>query len=268
MSYRDVPEALRSLARLLDDEQQESLPLTLEHRRRLMVRKLLASEEADAGLLNYNLESFHLGIVASGPDPGEPLRDLRGGLSSRLLLVAIDDGTTWAWLGGSERVVSTDLDCLRRLEWPEGTAIACGEPAEGLDGWRLTHRQAAAALPVARHSPGEVVHHPDVALLASALRDDLLASSLRHAYLDPLEDDRDEGVTAKDTLRAYFKASRQASSAASELRVDRSTVTNRLRAIEARLGRPLNSVSAELEVALRLDEIANRDNTHQEVAIC
>lgn len=268
MSYGDVPEVLRKLARVLDDERQESLPHTFERRRLLMIQKLLAGEGGDASLLNYNLESFHVGIVASGPEPRDPFRDLRGKLSSRLLLVGIDDGTAWGWLGGSQQVVRADLASLRALEWPEGTAVACGEPAEGVDGWRLTHRQAAAALPIAQHRLGTVIHYPDVALLAAALHDDLLSSSLRQTYLDPLEEDRDGGLAAKDTLRAYFKACRNASSAAADLGVNRATIRNRLAAIEDRLGRSPDAVSAELEVALRLDEVTSRDNTLHQVATC
>src|SRR5665213_761206 len=60
-------------------------------------------------------------------------------------------------------------------------AFAVGEPGAGVDGWRLTHRQAQAALLVALRRPGgpRLTRYVDVALLASALRDDVLTSSLR-----------------------------------------------------------------------------------------
>lgn len=264
MSYKDVPEVLRDLARVLDAGRQEDLPSSFEHRRLVTIQKLLAGE-SDGSLLNYNLESFHAGLVVAGPNPTTPFRDLRGKLSSRLLLVEIDEGIAWGWLGGSQQVVRADLASLQVLQWPEEVAVSCGEPAEGLGGWRLTHRQAAAALPIAQHQ-ATVVHYPDVALLAAALHDDLLASSLRQTYLAPLEEERDEGLTAKDTLRAYFRASRNQISAAADLGVNRATVRNRLAAIEDRLGRSPDAVSAELEVALRLDELTSRDSTQQEVA--
>jgi sugar diacid utilization regulator len=132
--------------------------------------------------------------------------------------------------------------------------IAYGDPADGLEGWRLTHRQAEAALPLAQQGPASVVGYSDMPLLVTAMHDDLLAVSLRQTYLDPLEDERNGGLTAKETLRAYFAAARNASSAAFGLGVNRATVSNRLEAIESRLGRRIDSVSAELEVALRLDE--------------
>lgn len=268
LSYRDVSKVLRTLAQVLDDEPQEELPHSFERRRLTVIQRLLAGEGADASLLNYNLESFHIGILVAAPEPRDQFRGLRGKLSSRLLLVEIDDRTAWGWLGGGEQVVRADLASLRTLEWPEGTAVACGEPANGLGGWRLTHRQAAAALPIAKRRPGEVTHYPDVALLAAALQDDLLSTSLRQTYLDPLEEDRDGGLAAKDTLRAYFKACRNASSAAADLGVNRATIRNRLAAIEDRLGRSPDAVSAELEVALRLEEVTSRDNTWHDVATC
>ena len=81
---------------------------------------------------------------------------------------------------------------------------------------------------------------------------------LRQLFLTPLTDERDGGDAAKDTLRAYYQASGNASSAAAALGVHRRTVTARLEAIEERLGRRLENFSAEIETALRLDAIENR----------
>jgi len=268
MSYRDVPQVLRDLAQVLDDGQEQELPQGFEQRRLSAIQKLLAGEEGDADLLNYNLENSHVGIAVDGPSPMAPLCDLRGNLSSRLLLVRVDEERAWAWLGGNPELVRSDLASLSAMDWPAETSVACGEMTGGIAGWRLSHRQALAALPIAQQRPGSLVHYPDVALLATALQDDLLFSALRHAYLDPLEEDRDGGLTAKETLRAYFKTSGNASSAGCLLGVNRITVSNRLAAIERRLGRSIPAVSAELEVALRLDEATNPDNTQQEVATC
>ncbi|HEV2728283.1 MAG TPA: helix-turn-helix domain-containing protein [Solirubrobacterales bacterium] len=268
MSYEDLPQILRTVAQVIDSREEGRGAHGLEHRRLTTIRRLLAGERLDAGLLNYNLESVHVGVAVTGPAPTAALEDLRARLNSRLLLVRVGDDVAWAWLGGNYQSVQADLKLLLTMKWPHDTAVACGATAEGLGGWRLTHRQALAALPIAQHGPTPVVHHPAVALLATALHDDLLSSSLRQAYLDPLEQDRDGGLTAKHTLRAYFKACRNASSAAAELRVDRSTVSNRLKAIEDRLGHPPEAVSAELEVALRLDEITNQDGSLQDLTTC
>jgi DNA-binding PucR family transcriptional regulator len=131
--------------------------------------------------------------------------------------------------------------------------VTVGEPGEGLSGWRLSHRQAKAALPIAERRGEAVLHYADVVLLTSILRDDLVATSLHQLYLEPLETTPDGGKAARETLRAYFAAERNISSTAAALGVDRRTVTNRLRAIEELFGRPLKDIAAELETALRLD---------------
>jgi hypothetical protein len=185
------------------------------------------------------------------------LRRLLAGerLDRRLLLAEPDEQAAWAWLGGRRRFECEELGFIASYPWPDGSALACGEPGQRLGGWRLSHRQAAAALPVAQRGPATVVHYADVALLASVLQDDLLDTSLRQAYLAPLEAERDGGRAAKDTLRAYFAAAGNTSSAAAALGVNRRTVASRLTAIEDCLDRPLLTSSAELEVALRLDQL-------------
>jgi len=57
----------------------------------------------------------------------------------------------------------------------------------------------------------------------------------------------------RKTLRAYFTTGRNITSAASALGVSRQTVGNRLRVIEEKLGRTIESCAPEIEVALRLD---------------
>ncbi|HZE05289.1 MAG TPA: helix-turn-helix domain-containing protein [Solirubrobacteraceae bacterium] len=100
------------------------------------------------------------------------------------------------------------------------------------------------------------MHYADVALLATALSNELLADTLRESFLAPLEAERDGGAAWRRTLRAYLDTGHNASTAAAALGVSRKTVSARLRAIEARLGRSLDSCAAELEVALALHEPA------------
>jgi DNA-binding PucR family transcriptional regulator len=133
--------------------------------------------------------------------------------------------------------------------------VTIGEPAEGLAGWRFSHLQAKAALAVAERRGVTVARYADVAIEAAALRDDLLAKSLRQLYLEPLKQMRDGGKDARETLRAYFTAERNISSTAAALGVDRRTVRNRICAIEELLGRPLTVVAADLEIALRVSDL-------------
>jgi PucR C-terminal helix-turn-helix domain/GGDEF-like domain len=233
----------------------ENRPRSAAERRRDCVKSLLAGELVDHAELDYDLDAHHLAMVAKGEGVEELMRRLAGTLDRRLLAVRHEEQPTWAcWLGGRhalalERVVQTLADVA-----PDGVFVTVGEPGEGLAGWRFSHLQAKAALPIAERWGQPVLRYADVALLASIARDDLLAGSLRQLYLAPLEQMRDRGKVARETLRAYFAAERNISSTAAVLGVDRRTVRNRLRSIEGLLGRPLKDSAADLEIALRLDD--------------
>lgn len=248
------------LDRLLEAVSEEhvreakSWPSSTAERRRECVKSLLAGEQVDHSELGYDLDHHHLALMAKGEGAPEAMRLLAGRLDRRLLAVCREEESIWAcWLGGRRPLEAQQA--LRALtEIPlDRVIVTVGEPGEGLSGWRLSHRQAKAALPIAER-PGEaVLHYADVVLLTSVLRDDLVATSLHQLYLKPLEETPDGGEVARETLRAYFAAERNTSSTAAVLGVDRRTVSNRIRAIEELFGRPLKDVAAELETALRLD---------------
>lgn len=134
--------------------------------------------------------------------------------------------------------------------------LAVGEPAAGVEGFRLTHRQAQSAQWVALRRRRTVTRYADVLLVSSALQDDLLAHSLRAIYLAPLTDGRDRDRALRDVLHAYFSSGHNVKAAAASLGIDRATVRRRLRAVEERLGRPLHACQPELALALRLEECA------------
>jgi len=282
--------ALRTQAAALDrlletiageyGDELERIGRSPEQRRSERVRRLLEGGVAEGGAvgeagLEYELEDrWHLGVIATGADVAQAVRGLAMQADRRLLSVAQGERTVWAWLGGRERFAVGEIEQVIGTEsHPPADGIgsrppvvlALGEPARGLEGWRLTHRQAQAALAVALRrrdwiprngSPPTLTRYADVALLASALKDELLGRALIEVYLDPLEDDSGErGTVLRETLRAYIAAEHSASSAAAALGVDRKTVASRLRTIELRLGRSLHPCPAELEVALLLDEL-------------
>jgi hypothetical protein len=222
-----------------------------EQRRIEMVERLLAGDLLDAPELAYDFDVWHIGLVGSGGGAADAIRRFAANLNQALLLVERQEGTVWAWLGSRRRQHFDDPD-LQGTCSPQ-VALAIGEPAEGLTGWRFSHRQASAAHPIAREDRGGITRYADAPLLAAALKDDLLATSLRRFYLEPLGEGR-SGLTAKRTLRAYFTAGCNGSSAAAALSVSRRTVSSRLAAVEQKLGRSVDSASAELQTVLLLDE--------------
>jgi hypothetical protein len=241
-----------------------------EQRRVEQVRGLLDGGEPERAELDYDMDAWHLGVIAVGAGAARAVLVLGAGVDRRLLSVAQGEQSVWAWLGGRERFVVADVERLVGMGSHRSASVvlALGEPARGLEGWRLTHRQAQAALVVALRRNGiprngippaqgvMLTRYGDVALLASALKDELLGRALIDVYLAPLRDARDGGAVLRQTLRAYLAAERSVSSTAAALGVARKTVAGRLRTIEERLGRTLRPCPAELEVALELDELA------------
>jgi hypothetical protein len=242
-------------------ERMSGRAVTAERRRLERVRRLLAGEPVDTSEIPYDFDGWHLGVAVAGPGAEREIRELASKLGCRLLLLHREEDLLWAWLGSRRRLDPAELAAALAGERGAGAAsdqslallaVALGEPAEGLAGWRLTHRQAAAALPVARRGGERVVRYADVALLAATLQDDLLAESLRRLYLEPLEAERDGGAALRETLRAYFDCEHNSASTAAVLGVTRQTVNYRLRTVERRIGQPLSARTSEIEVALRL----------------
>jgi hypothetical protein len=257
-----------------------------EQRRAERVRRLLEGGVAEDGAvaeagLDYELEDrWHLGVIATGADAARVVRGLAVGADRRLLSVAQGERSVWAWLGGRQRFAAGELERVigmgphppaeGREPHPPGShpagshpavVLAFGEPARGIEGWRLTHQQAQAANVVTsrRNRNGippaqAVTRYADVALLASVLQDEALAKALLDIYVAPLEDARG-GSVLRETLRAYLATECHVSSAATALGVVRRTVDSRLRTIEQRLGRSLHPCPAELKVALELNEL-------------
>jgi PucR-like helix-turn-helix protein/diguanylate cyclase with GGDEF domain len=252
---------LRIQSALLDDllasvsdeygREKNARPVTAKQRRAQRVERLLAGELVDTADIDYDFGAWHLALVACGQGAAGQVSVLTESLGLRRLVIEREDAV-WLWLGSRQPI---DAGVLVE-RWPENAALAVGEPAEGIAGWRLTHQQAQAVLPVARARGEGITRYTDDALLASTLQDDLLATSLRRLYLDPLSVEKDGGAVSRETLRAYFAAQQNVTSAAAALGVNRNTVASRLRQIEDRIGRPLGSCGSELLAALRLDDLS------------
>jgi DNA-binding PucR family transcriptional regulator len=199
--------------------------------------------------------------VATGPGAGVEMKERTGALGCQRLLVETQERFVWCWLGKRESFEPAEVDALTGSR-SRHSSVGVGEPGPGLAGWRQSHHQARAALSIAVRSADSVVRYANVALLASVLKDDLLAASLRQIYLEPLEAGRAGGDDLRETLRAYFSAGRNVSVAGESIGVTRQAVARRLRAAEERIGRPLSSCGADLEVALSLGALESAPTPH------
>ena len=257
--------ALDRVVAAVSDEfgrEQRAYRVTPQERQADRVQRLLAGEPLDSSALGYDFSGYHVGLVAAEAVGETAFSALAEGIDCQRLVVPRAEGPSWAWLGTRKPLCNGDIERIVSSAWPAGVWITLGEVGGGYLGWRRTHLQARAALPIVLKGRDRCVRYRDVALVASMLRDSLLVDSLHEFYLAPLEQDKDRGKAARETLWAYFRAGRRVSSAAASLGVDRHTVTNRLRNIEERLGRPLDTCSADVEAALRLDGLSRTTPRH------
>jgi hypothetical protein len=249
-----IEQLVRAVAEAHAEESGRRLSGT-ESRRVESIERLLAGEPLDTANLGYELEVWHVGLVVTGEGASAAVKELARSLDRATLIVHPEKETTWAWLGGMKMVPSSEI--LAGISARANLGVGIGEPAPGLQGWRLTHRQAAAGLCVAQVGGPPVVRYAEVALLSSVLGDEVLEKSLRQLYLNPLSTSAgDEDL--RTVARAYLETGFNISSTAARVGVERHTVSRRLRTVEERLGCPLVSCAPGLSLALHLDDLGKQ----------
>ncbi len=248
------------------NDEREQLVCTPEQRRTEIVRRLLAKELvefAELAELEYELDtSWHFGVIATGTDIHGAFRRVKADCRCELLLAQCDDGTVWAWFGASQRLKIVDIERVLTPNGTTGEILAIGGPGWGLDGWRQTHREARGAQLRALRRPEQVVRYAESPLLVAALENETLATWLGEFLA--LIRGRADSADLLETLRAYIDAGCNSTSAAHVAKVRRQTVGNRLRLVEELLDRPLCACLAEIDVALRLADLASEDSSSKE----
>lgn len=227
-----------------------------EQRRTQLVRDVLDGADVDPAdamrELDYDLRLEHVALVVSGPEPEREIRALARRLDAPYrLLVALAGDTVWAWLGRTRPFTLPE-----QLAGEADTVISLGDPRGGIEGFRLSHREAREAHAVAvRGRARAIVRYDEVALESLVAGDEARVAAFVARELRGIDGADARSTRLRTTLRAYFAAGQNASAAAAMLGVHEHTVSYRLRTIEERLGRPITSRRAELETALRLLEL-------------
>jgi DNA-binding PucR family transcriptional regulator len=205
--------------------------------------------------LDYDFDLWHVGIILKGRGAAAAGRLFAERLGFRSLHGEREEELAWIWLGSRREPSIGDIVRSAYEQIPAPTRVAIGEPRQGLDGWRLSHREAQAAAQVMSRKPARVTRGSDVVLLAAVLNDETLVRSLLDTYLVPIEEIGNRSEVVLDTLRSFLSAGWNAAAASEELGIDRHTIRKRIKRVEKALDQPLHTCSAELQVALEIADL-------------
>jgi DNA-binding PucR family transcriptional regulator len=164
------------------------------------------------------------------------------------------------WIGsrGDDHVVGLEHGQVDIRSFPTVLA-AFGSPGVGVAGFARSHREAFHArriVQLTQQRAGTVTHYDTVALAALASTEVRDAREFVRAELGQLLADDDQSVRLSATLRVYLEENMSPSRASRRLGVHEHTITNRVRAAQELLPRPIEQRACELQVALRLIRLA------------
>jgi hypothetical protein len=233
------------------------------------VRALLVDDPADIDVaesaLGYRLRRKHLGVVAwlSG-EPGEmhgltrleqvaaqAARALEA--RGRPLFVPRDEALAWIWLPlASDAEISREMLEVAFDDGVGSVRVAAGEPAVGLDGFRLTHDQAQSTYGLAlAASPGaRVTTFTEVGALALICADRDAARRWVTATLNDLAIDDEPNARLRETLLTYLTTGSYTVTA-KRMMLHKNTAQYRVGKAEEALGAPIGERRADVELALR-----------------
>ncbi len=234
-------------------------------------RELLAGNSVDMAAaqaaLGYRLAQHHLGIViwtraeTPGEDKLSPLERFAISLGERVscparpLFVPCDDSSAWAWLPIGRRadiepeVIRQAADSGRRV------MVAVGEPAQGIDGFRITHTQAvqtqAVALLGGANAP-QVTMFGQVGVAALLSADVEAARAWVSQVLGPLATDDDHCARLRETLRVFLATGGSYTASATQLAMHKNSVKYRVEKAGQERGRPIHGDRLDVELALHV----------------
>ncbi len=164
----------------------------------------------------------------------------------------------WCWLR---------LPLSRPVSLPHPAApfmIAVGRPAEGLAGFRRSHRQALDALRIAElagRQPGTITYYDEVDVATVCTADMERTRAFIQAELGALVMDDEATRRTRETLAVFYAAKSNYRAAAVQLGVHHNTVRYRLQQAERALGRRVNERRLALELALHLTDLIGPANS-------
>jgi DNA-binding PucR family transcriptional regulator len=230
---------------------RDELTRARTHRRYLAVNRVLNGQADQLDEPGYDFARNHLAVVLVGDRSGDALARLAQPLGTRPFAVPLADGTAWAWFSTVRPPRPLPAETLASLE--AEVTVGIGELADGVEGFRRTHRQARQALEIALRAERPFARYCDVAAEALAGADDSRARDFVAHELSKLDDGGPTRAPLRQTLRAYFAAGANAAETARVLGVHERTIAYRLKLAEERLGVAISNRRTELDLALRLE---------------
>lgn len=216
------------------------------------------SESRASKRLGYDLTKQHVGFVlwsegevSQGSLEKAAHKLARAAGVGRPLTLPVSASSLWAW---APSPTDPNLRGMRSAVVDLGLPIhiAIGTRAPGMTGFALTHRQALDARKLAQRlsKPARFTSYQEIEVVVLAGGDLDRASQFVQRTLGCLRDERPE---VRETLLAYYRHERNATSAAKELFTHRNTVVNRLARAEELLPRPSAERPLAVHLALELD---------------
>jgi hypothetical protein len=230
-------------------------------RRTAFVDAVLAQRPVDidsaAKTLSYPLDEHHIAFTMRvDDDVPEPYvqRILESGarsVSSALgggqpLIVSSGARSAWCWSARPR-----PLGFVPEVDCPPSLRMTVGNCHAGLQGFRLSHTEAVAALRVCADQSPRVVRFADIEI--ACLATGILSSEAREAFVRrELGDLSASEETLRDTLRVYLKHGGDATATAELLRLHPNTVRYRVRQAEKKIGHPIATRRVQIELALEI----------------
>jgi DNA-binding PucR family transcriptional regulator len=241
--------------------------------RALRVREVLAgnkSIDADAAStsIRYPLRWHHLGLVMWYPDTGAEgdqldrlqrfLRELgeAADAAASPLFAAADRSCGWGWLPYRAAVADAPAKVRQfTLARPGSPSVAIGTMANGVEGFRQSHREAQTARGVAviakRPAPTVIAaDDPGLSVVARLGGDVAGTRDWVATVLGDLAGDNENDERLRDTLRRYLACGCSYKVAAEELNLHFNSVKYRVGRAVARRGREIGADRLDVELAL------------------
>jgi DNA-binding PucR family transcriptional regulator len=232
----------------------------------MRIREVLRGERIDVSAteraLDYRFDRCHQALVLWVDEPGDDayvrIRRVVAAAGTALgpgatpLVVPSDECSAWAWLPTASSL-SGEPDLELAAKGEPAVALAVGEPAPGIDGFRRSHRQATSARIVALAAGAHRAHMTafvDVAPIAMLCADLESTRDWVHETLGDLAIDSTRNEGLRDTARVFLQTGGSYTATAERLFLHRNTAQYRVRRAEEVRGRPLRDGRLDVELAL------------------